>query len=76
MRQQVRLELLDLVGCVVDLHDELDVGIDLLRVVLIWALLDRIGGQELLDSLLQLLLVPASFGGEILQPGLLSVRFG
>ena len=78
MRQQVRLELLDLVGCVVDLHDELDVGIDLLRVdlALIWALLGRTGGQELLNSLLQFLLVPAGFRGEILQPGLFGVRRG
>ena len=73
-RKQVRFELLDLVGRVVDLHDELNVRTDLLRVVLIWAFLGRTGGKELLDSLLQFLFVPASFRGEILKSGLLGVR--
>ena len=68
---------MDLVGRIVDLHNELDVRINLLLCVLTtWALLGSTGGQELLDSLLQFLLIPAHFRGEVLQPGLLSVRLG
>ena len=59
LSQQVRLELLDLFGRVIDLHDKLDFRIDLGLVldepIVVLAL--AVLRQKLLDRLLKLLLV-------------------